>query len=162
MKLRANTWLGHQQFAHPRPISITWNDHSGKSFEDFVFRFKGHVNQQPNMGYIILDTIGFLWAHHGDPHHFLSLGIHNQVHPSLHHISTIQFQNDIVWLFGALQQALVDRGKEIVMSYEHTQDGLCVWKKLISTYRYGGNVEVYLAKQMEIVSQKYHPNTHMG
>ena len=140
------------------PSSVSWNGVGGKDFEDYIDRITGHIAQQPHMGYLLLDTITQLWFKHGEPSIVLKYGIQHKIHPSLQYVSTSQFILDIVWLFGALQQSLTTRGKVMVRANEHNQDGLIVWFGLMTKFRYGGDVDVYLAKLQQIVAQRYHNN----
>src|SRR5210317_247294 len=115
----------------PLPTSITWNGNAGKPLEDYISKFKGHVAQQDRLGYILEDELHRLWVKHCDPNRVLLIGIRTKLHPLHSFISVNQFLFDIVWLYGALQQSLPGKGSTIVKSYEHSQDGILVWKKFL-------------------------------
>ena len=66
------------------------------------------------------------------------------------HITVNQFKSDVMWLFGALQGSLLFKGKLIVKEYEHSHDGICVWHKFLTQYRYGGNISIYIGKQQDV------------
>ena len=110
--------------------------------EDYISKFKGHVAQQDRLGYILKDELHRLWVKHGDPKRVLLIGIRTKIHPFLSFILVNQFLFDIMWLYGALQQSLPGKGGTIVKSYECSQDGILVWKKVLATYRHEGNVVV--------------------
>ena len=40
--------------------------------------------------------------------------------------------------------------------HEETRDGLVVWKMFLDTYRYDGNVDVYISVQQEVLKTKFH------
>ena len=42
-----------------------------------------------------------------------------------------------------------------MQQYEHVMDGLCVWYQYIATYRFGGNISLYLAQQREVLVKKF-------
>ena len=128
----------------------------GKKFEKFVDKFQGHVAQQQHMGYILNEGVAALWTLHGDPQVVLRIGMAQKIHQSLHYISHAQFLSDVVWLFGALQQSITGRGRQLIRRYEHTQDGIIVWKALLDTYRYDGHVDNYLANQQKVLTRKFH------
>ena len=88
----------------------------GVTFESYINRVIGHISQQPHMGYLLLDSIPLLWLKHGKPTIVLKSGIQCRLHPSLHHVSASQFILDIVWLFGAMQQSVITRGRNVVES----------------------------------------------
>ena len=92
---------------------------------------------------------------YGDPQALLRIGTTQKVHQSLKYISNAQFLSDIVWLYGALQQAITGRGRNIIKKFENTQDGILAWKYLVDTYRYDGEVEIYIAQQQEVLSRKF-------
>ena len=123
--------------------------------EQFIDKIKGHVAQQTHLGYILLDSVARLWIKHGSAKTVLLIGMQRQLHPSLHFISESQFNTDVVWFFGALQQAITQRGRSIIMEYEAQQDGICTWRKFLKTYRYNGNVSVYLREQQTIVNTDF-------
>ena len=139
----------------PLPASVTWNGKAGDSLERFLDRVEGHINQQPLMSYILMDEIARLWMKHGNAETVLLLGMQRKLHPALHCVSPSQFINDVVWLFGALQQAITSRGRKIIMEYKDTQDGICTWRKFVATYRHNGNVAVHLAEQQAIVATRF-------
>ena len=65
---------------------------------------------------------------------------------------------DCYWLFGALQGALLVRGRQIVRYYEHVADGIAVWHQFLATYRFGGNIQLYLAEQRAVLVKKFSLN----
>ena len=83
------------------------------------------------------------------------MGMQQRLHPCLSNITTNQFISDIVWLYGSLQQSLTGRGRNIVMEYETSQDGILTYRKFIATYRYDGNVSVYIASQQAILKVEF-------
>src|SRR5210317_519909 len=135
--------------------SITWNGNAGKPLEDYISKFKGHVAQQDRLGYILKDELHRLWVKHGDPKRVLLIGIRTKIHSFLSFISVNQFLFDIIWLYGALQQSLPGKGSTIVKSYERSMDKILVWKKVLATYRHGGNVAVYLNQQQSLLQKEY-------
>ena len=139
----------------PLPTSVVWTGKSGKDFEKFIDKFTGHVAQQPHMGYLLHDMTAILWIKHGDPEIVLRIGMAKKVHTSMFYISQAQFLTDVVWLYGALQQAITSRGRNIIRKFEHTQDGILAWKCLIDTHRYDGDVDIYLAEQQEILTRRF-------
>ena len=108
------------------------------------------------MSYLLLDSIAVLWLTHGVPQIVLQIGIQNHLHSSLEYISPSQFVNDVNWLFGAIQQSIIGRGRSIVMQHAATQDGILAWKQLLATFRYDGDVDCYLAKQQEVLMIHFH------
>jgi len=136
----------------PLPSSVSWNGKGGLLFEKFIQQFTGHVTQQSHMGYILTEKIAVLWLCHGDPTIVLQTGIQRKIHPSLIHISPSQFLIDIVWLYGAMQQSITGRGNAIIRDHEDTQDGILAWKRFLQTYRYDGDVDVYLSQQYQVLS----------
>ena len=74
------------------------------------------------------------------------------------YISVDQFYCDVSWLYGALKQSLSHRGKELIRLHDRSKDGLVVWKVLLATYRYNGNVDVYISTQQQILKVGYSPN----
>ena len=143
---------------YPLPSSVYWNGKGGLEREKFIDKFAGHVTQQPHMGYILKEEIAVLWMKHVDPSLVLKLGMNSKIHPSLHHISPSQFIIDIVWLFGAMQQAITGRGRNIIREYELTQDGILCWKHFLDTHHYDGDVDVYLTEQQGILGKQFHPH----
>ena len=87
-----------------------WNGRGGKDLEKFIDKVRGHVSQQAHMSYILQDEIALLWLKHGDPAVVIKKGMIKKINPCLYHISTSQFLIDVVWLYGALQQSVVERG----------------------------------------------------
>ena len=144
------------------PSTVTWNGRCGKDFEVFIDRVTGHVAQQSHMGYLLLDKVAQLWLKYGSETVVLKCALKKKIHPSLHHISPSQFICDVVWLYGALQQSITGRGKAIIRDQEDTQDGILTWKRFIDTYRFHGDVDVYLAEQQSILTRKYHAHYHGG
>ena len=141
----------------PLPSHCKWNGNSGSDFESFIDKFTGHVIQQSHMGYLLLDEIHIHWLQYGDLKDVLEYGITNNIHQSLHHISPTQLADDITWLFGAMKQSIVGRGRNIILDHEATQDGILAWKRFVDTFRYDGDVDVYLAQQQAVLNTRYHP-----
>ena len=139
----------------PLPSTFHWNGEAGPPLEKYIDKLKGHVAQQQHLGYILLDSMARLWIKHGDPGTVLLMGMQQRLHPCLSNITTNQFISDIVWLYGALQQSLTGRGRNIVMEYETSQDGILTYRKFIATYRYDGNVSVYIASQQAILKVEF-------
>ena len=79
------------------------------------------------------------------------IGQQKRLHNSLHHIAAKQMANDISWLYKTLKQSLKKKGKQIVKHFCDSHDRLSVWKQFLNTYRYGGDVDVYIAKQQNIL-----------
>ena len=141
---------------YPLPTEFSWNGQCGKDFEIFIQKFEGHIIQQAHMGYLICDKIATLWLTYGNPEIVLKLGIIQRIHPGLIHISCAQFESDVAWLYGAMKQSITGRGYALIKYHEATQDGILTWRQFISTYRYHGDVETYISKQLEIVNCKFH------
>jgi len=139
----------------PLPTSVVWNGKGGIEFEKFLDKFTGHVKQQQHMSYILKDEIAVLWMKHGNPQFVIRQGIKDKIHPSLNHISPSQFTSDTIWLFGAMQQAITGRGKTIIKAYQSSEDGILCWQKFLETYRYDGDVAVYLSMQHQILSIRF-------
>ena len=87
------------------------------------------------MSYLLLNSVILLWLKHGVPKVVLQAGIQNNLHPSLAFISPSQFVNDVIWLYGAIQQSIIGRGRSIVRQHADNQDGLLAWKQLLDTFR---------------------------
>ena len=136
--------------------TITWKGDSDKSLEDYVNNIKGHIAQQDKLAYILHPEVHRLWLKHGDPYQVLFKGLQQNIHVHLTYIMVYQFKSDIMWLFGALQGSLLHKGKMIVKEYDPSQDGICVWHKFLATYRFGGNLSLYIGKQQEILTKHYH------
>jgi hypothetical protein len=145
----------------PLPITVQWNGKGGFDFEKYIDKVTGHIAQQPHMGYLLLDSIALLWLKHGEATIVLKTGIQRGLHPSLHHVSASQFITDIVWLFGAMQQLITLRGRNIVREHESHQDGILAWKRFVDTHRYDGDVDVHLSQQQQVVTQRFH-STYPG
>ena len=127
------TWVSFPPLKTPLkraslPTAISWNGKCGKDFEQFIDQFTGHVNMQPHMGYLLLDTIAVLWLLHGNATTVLTIGIQQKLHPSLVNITPEQFLTDVAWLFGGLQQAINNQGRNIVHTHERSQDGILCWQ----------------------------------
>ena len=146
----------------PLPSTVIWSGKGGKEFERFIDKFTGHIAQQSHMGYLLLDTTALLWLKYGNPYQVLKIAVAKRIHPSITMISPTQFTSDIVWLYGAMQQSITGRGKNIVRKHEHTQDGILAWKCFVDTYRYDGDVDIYLAEQQEILTRKFHAHYSGG
>jgi len=142
----------------PLPTTVVWNGKGGIEFEKFLDKFTGHVKQQQHMSYILKEQIAILWMKYGDAKYVIRVGMQERVHPSLAHISPSQFVSDTVWLFGAMQQAITGQGKTIIQAYQASEDGILCWKKFLDTYRYDGDVAVYLSTQHQILSVRYSSN----
>ena len=110
------------------------------------------------MGYLLLDQIALLWLKYGDTRAVLTVGIEKGLHASLSHISPSQFMIGVLWLYGACKQSILLRGRSIVLDHEMQQDGILTWKRIKDTFRFDGNVNVYLAKQQANLSVKFHSN----
>ena len=108
------------------------------------------------MSYLLLDSIAVLWLAHGVPKVVLQMGIQNNLHSSLAYISPSQFVSDVNWLFGAIQQSIIGRGRSIVMQHAATQDGILAWKQLLAMFQYDGDVDCYLATQQETLMAHFH------
>ena len=98
------------------------------------------------MGYLLLDPLAILWLKHGEASMVLKIGIQCCLHPSLHHVSTSQFIPHIAWLFGAMQQYITHRGRNIVREHETQQNGILAWKRFVDTHRHDGDVDVHLSQ----------------
>ena len=120
----------------PLPISVAWNGKSGMQFKNFIDKFHGHVAQQSHMGYLLHDATALLWMKHGNAEIVLRFGMAQHIHTSMHYITPSQFLNDIVWLYGAIQQAITGMGRNIVRKFELTQDGLLAWKRFVKMHQY--------------------------
>ena len=138
------------------PSTVLWNGRSGKDLEKFIDKVTGHVAQQAHMGYLLLEPIAHLWLKYGDAEAVLQIGMSKKIHPSLHHISPTQFVLDVVWLYGALQASIVERGRSIIREHEDSQDGILTWKRFVDTYRYDGDVDVYLSEQQRSLCVQFH------
>ena len=114
------------------------------------------------MGYLLLDQISLLWLKYGDARIVLTIAIQDGLHASLPHISPSQFMFDVLWLYGACKQSILSRGRAIVMDCELQQDGILTWKRIKDTFRFDGNVNVYLATQQAVLSNKFHSNYSGG
>ena len=114
------------------------------------------------MGYILFDAIGAIWSQFKDAETVLRMATAQRVHISLFHITPHQLLNDMSWLFGAMQQSITGRGNHIIRKYESSQDGIMCCKCFVKKYRYNGNVDVYLAKQQEILTRQFHHNYEGG
>ena len=87
------------------------------------------------------------------------MGIAQNLHPSFKMISSHQFLSDVVRLYGSMQQSITGKGKHIIRGHEHTQDGILTWKLFLNTFRYNGNVDVYLATQQAILTRTFHAHS---
>ena len=110
------------------------------------------------MSYLFLPQITRLWLKYGEIDMVIKIGQHKRLHSSLHHIAAKQMANDISWLNGTLKQSLKKKGKQIVKHFRDSHDGLSVWKQFLDTYRYGGDVDVYIARQQDILRVRYTPD----
>ena len=117
---------------------------------------------QTHMGHILLDEIALLWLKHGDATMALGVAMQRGVHPCLRHVSAKQFIEDVVWLFGAMKQAITGRGKIIIQQHERSQDGTLVWRSFQAKHCHDGNVEVHLSQQQQVLLQKFHAKCHGG
>ena len=139
----------------PLPITIQWNGNSGKPLEDYIDQVSGHIGQQQNMGYILLESIAALLIKYGDPQTVLQASIQQCIHPCIRLISEDQFLNDMVWLYSAMVQSIRERARSTIHDYSKSQDGIVCWKHFLDEYRYGGNVDVYLAKQQQTLKIRF-------
>ena len=114
------------------------------------------------MGCIFLEDIALLWLKHGDATVVLSMAMQRGSHPCLHHVSAKQFIEDVVWLFGAMKQAITSRGKTIIQQHEKSQDGTSAWRSFHTKHCCDGNVEVNLSQQQQVSLQKLHAKCHGG
>ena len=114
------------------PSTLTWNGKAGRDLEEFIQKFSGYVIQQHQLGYILSNKLALLWLKHGNYEITLRLGMQQNIHSQLAHISVVQFANDIQWLFGALKQCLTRRGSSIITALEDDQDGILEWKKFLN------------------------------
>ena len=135
----------------PLPTTIAWNGKSGLHLERFIDQFAGHVTMQTHMGYILLEEIALLWLKHGDATVVLSMAMQRGVHPCLRHVSAKQFIEDVVWLFGAMKQAITNRGKTIIQQHEKSQDGMSAWRSFHTKCCCDGNAEVHLSQQQQVL-----------
>ena len=103
------------------------------------------------MGYILLDEIALLLLKHEDATVVLIMAMQRGVHPCLHHVSAKQFIEDVVWLFGAMKQAITNRGKTIIQQHEKSQDGMSAWRSFHTKCWHDGNVEVHLNQQQQVL-----------
>ena len=73
----------------------------------------------------------------------------------MYYSSNAQFFSNVVWLFGALQQAITGRGRNIIRKFELTQDGILAWKYFVETFRYDGDVDISLSKQQKTLTRRF-------
>ena len=69
------------------PMTIQWNGNSGKPLEDYIDQVSGHIGQQQNIGYILLESTTALWIKYGDPQTVLQACIQQHLHPCIRLIS---------------------------------------------------------------------------
>ena len=63
---------------------------------EFIHQFAEHVTMQTHIGHILLEDIARLWLKHGDTTVVLSMAMHRDIHPCLHHVSVKQFIEAVV------------------------------------------------------------------
>ena len=141
----------------PLPTTTTWNG-KGETLEDFISGLEGHVDQQQHMSYLLIPELALLWLKFGNHQVVINIARKKKLHHSVDHIEEHQLANDISWLYGALKQSLKKRGKAIVRHYQKSRDGLAVWKQFLDTFRYGGDVDVYIIRQQDVLRTQYTPN----
>ena len=104
------------------------------------------------MQYILEDKFQSIYLQFGNNKH-MTLGLANtaNVHPTVKYISVEQFENDIPYLYNALKHSIRGRGADLIVQAQSSQDGIVVYKNLTQRYRYGGDVDTYKSKLLNII-----------
>ena len=108
------------------------------------------------MGYLLLPGIHHAWMILGNAKAVLAWALSRNLHLSLPFISPSQFVQDLQWLHGAMLQSIQTRGRTIVKKHSSTQDGIAAWHQFLKVHRHGGNANVYLNEQQQIVTTCYY------
>ena len=139
----------------PLPTTIQWHGEPD-DLERFIDRFTGHVNQQPHMGHLLLPETHNAWMVLGNARAVLAWGLSRNLHSSLPFMSPSQFVQDLQWLCGAMLQSIMHRGRVLVKKCAATQDGIAAWHHFLKVHHHGGNANVHLNTQQQIVTAIHH------
>ena len=64
-----------------------------------------------------------------------------------------------------MKQSLISKGQHILRCYQNSKDGIAVWKQLLETYCYNGDVVLYISEQQLVLCELYHddyPGQELG
>ena len=140
----------------PLPLMTKWASSTG--FEKFITLFESHIGQQPLLQYILCRVFHAIWFKHGGNRNYaLVLGMekYTQVHVSINYITEEQFVIELNYLFSALKQSLVNKGRDLVEREDgKTNDGIVILHNLYERYKYDGDPQTYQSNLMLAMNQK--------
>ena len=135
----------------PLPARYVWDGRMGK-FPEFQSQVEGHYGQV-GAGYMFLEKFQNRYLNDGTK---CWIYFTERVH------SESQVAKDIDALYGALMTSCYQGvGKDIILRYSKSRDGLKAWIDMIERYKNGGDKRTKISKLEAIVATKFH-NRYKG